>query len=168
MPGVKLPLKRSIFIKLYPSSEACKLRSRSLPRHSNILLSIWVKCLDAWGKIMKPAVFIKAHPTPNARMLLSNILPQTSKKITQIYLPDLWHFATLGFQDGFLSNGLSATDTFRRNQYPYSNVIYLGVGPLKKDTLYIELWIAACTMCTMWTKCTMTYCTLYGGEGKSF
>ena len=30
-----------------------------------------------------------------ARLLLSKILPQTTKKFTQIYLPYLWHYATL-------------------------------------------------------------------------
>ena len=29
------------------------------------------------------------------KMLLSKILPQTTKKFTQIYLPYLWHYATL-------------------------------------------------------------------------
>ena len=52
---------------------------------------------SVWGKItpMKWAVFIKLYPMSKARMSLSKILPQTSKKFTQIYLPYLWHYATL-------------------------------------------------------------------------
>ena len=54
---------------------------------------------SVWGKItpMKWAVFIKLYPMSKARMSLSKILPQTSKKFTQIYLPYLWHYATLTF-----------------------------------------------------------------------
>ena len=44
---------------------------------------------------MKWAVIIKLYPMSKTRILLSKILPQTSKKITQIYLPYLWHYATL-------------------------------------------------------------------------
>ena len=39
--------------------------------------------------------FIKLYPMSKARMSLSKILPQTSKNFTQIYLPYLWHYATL-------------------------------------------------------------------------
>ena len=55
---------------------------------------------SVWGKItpMKWAVFIKLYPMSKARMSLSKILPQTSKKFTQIYLPYLWHYATLADQ----------------------------------------------------------------------
>ena len=65
--------------------------------HWNIEFRIWAKCTGVWGKITptKLAVFIKFYPTSEARMLHSKILPQTSKKFTQIYLPCLWHFATL-------------------------------------------------------------------------
>ena len=69
------------------------------PRHPNILplLCIWVKCAGVWGNIFpkKWAVFIKLYPMSKACMLLTKILPQTSKIFTQIYLPYLWHFATL-------------------------------------------------------------------------
>ena len=69
------------------------------PRHPNILplLCIWVKCAGVWGNIFpkKWAVFIKLYPMSKARMSLSKNLPQTSKKFTQIYLPYLWHYATL-------------------------------------------------------------------------
>ena len=72
---------------------------RVYPRPSNILhlLCIWVKCVGVWGKItpMKWSVSIKLYPMSKGRMLLSKILPQTSKKFTQIYLPYLWHYATL-------------------------------------------------------------------------
>ena len=58
---------------------------------------IWAKCTGVWGKITptKLAVFTKLYPTSEARMLHSKILPQIYKKITQIYLPYLWHFTTL-------------------------------------------------------------------------
>ena len=69
------------------------------PRPPNVLhlLCIWVKCVGVWGKItpMKWSVSIKLYPMSKGRMLLSKILPQTSKKFTQIYLPYLWHYATL-------------------------------------------------------------------------
>ena len=58
---------------------------------------IWAKCTGVWGKITptKLAVFTKLYPTSELRMLHSKILPQIYKKFTQIYLPYLWHFATL-------------------------------------------------------------------------
>ena len=50
----------------------------------------WVK-LPQWnGPFSK-----NLYPMSKTRMLLSKILPQTSKKFTQIYLPYLWHYATL-------------------------------------------------------------------------
>ena len=59
---------------------------------------LWAKCAGVWGQITptKLSVFTKLYPTSEARMLHSKILPQTFKKFTQIYLPYLWHFATLG------------------------------------------------------------------------
>ena len=45
---------------------------------------------------------IKLYPMSKARMLLSKILPQTSKKFTQIYLPYLWHYATLAHSPPWL------------------------------------------------------------------
>ena len=65
------------------------------PRRPNILplLCIWVKCAGVWGKNTLP--FIKLYPMSKVRMSLSKLLPQTSKYFTQIYLPYLWHYATL-------------------------------------------------------------------------
>ena len=77
---------------------------RVYPRPPNILhlLCVWVKCVG--GKItpLRWAVFIKLYPKSKAHMLLSKILPQTSTKFTQIYLPYLWHYATLHWSVNWL------------------------------------------------------------------
>ena len=51
------------------------------------------------------------------RMLLSKILPQTSKKFTQIYLPYLWHYATLN------------TNTFTFHFYSHCDIMMYSVIP---------------------------------------
>ena len=78
---MKFPLPLSMFL----STEA-----------SLSLSTFWVKW--TWGKIvklLKRSVFKKLHPISEQHMLLSKILPQIFKNFTQIYLPYLWHFATL-------------------------------------------------------------------------
>ena len=59
---------------------------------------------------MKWTVFIMLYPMWKACMSLFKCLPQTSKKLTQIYLPYLWHFATLGEASWSLMRRLWAED----------------------------------------------------------
>ena len=97
--GKVIPMKSAVFMKRQRQKLVCNSQ-RVYPSSSNIsphLLCIWVKSAEVWGKItpMKWIVFTKLYPMSKARMLLSKILPQTSKKFTQIYLPYLWHYATL-------------------------------------------------------------------------
>ena len=57
-----------------------------------------------------------------ARMSLSKILPQTSKKFTQIYLPYLWHYATLT-EPSFTGEPLVVKEAVRgwKDDNDYSN-----------------------------------------------
>ena len=91
--------------------------------------------------------FHKALPkVKSAYMLLSKILPQTSTKFTQIYLPYLWHYATLvpkmalrvpesKFWDHFIYLILP--------QNPQKDTLGIGIGPRKvifgHFTFYIDI-----------------------------
>ena len=95
--GKLTPMKWAVFMNFTQRQKLVCNSQKSLPPNILHLLCIWVKWVGVWGKItpMKWAVFIKLYPMSKARMSLSKILPQTSKKFTQIYLPYLWHYATL-------------------------------------------------------------------------
>ena len=127
--------------------------------HWNIEFWIWAKITPT-----KLAVFIKLYPTSEARMLHSKILPQTSKKFTQIYLPYLWHFATLiGY--GVQCFHLDLTPPRLHNAYCLHNALQLHNVYCMHNALLLH--IVHCTLyiahCILYAHCTLhiAHCTLY-------